>query len=155
MTRRSWIALLVALAAACPKSEGVPPDAAAPAKDPVLVEVLVDGEPAAPWTLGALESQQPWSVTGGASRKVWSLELLAGELVGPEARVVALHGEDGRLALPEEQWNDQAAAPALRLNRRGSLKFQWVDAETGRPVAGRAELHGVRKIEVTRKQRQR
>ena len=164
------IALAITLAAACSSGDerareqtrapkrgdggantgSVPSDAIAP------LLVTVNGRDAPPWTAGAFERVERWSIRGdnGSPRAVWSLPKLATKLVGPNARVVRLHSDDATLALSLVQWRALDAIPALRRTGRGELKFQLIDVH-GRPHSRDVELPRIVRIEVVLDEQQR
>ncbi len=104
-----------------------------PARDdgpPISIEVKLAGT-TKHWTRETLE-QVPRVKVGavandGEDRDTWSLRELAHALVGPEARVVRVVGEDTR-SIDRAAWDDPAHVPVLHTTRRGTLKFRWTDA---------------------------
>ena len=83
---------------------------------------------------------------GGESRDVWSLRELAHALVGPKARVVAVHGNDAKKAIDPAAWNDPARTPIVHTTRRGTLKYRWMDRDG---KWGDTELKDVVKLEIS------
>jgi hypothetical protein len=137
-----WI-LLVLVIVACSKKDaptpGEPPSEkphhhedrrdpqAAPTK--LTVTVAIAGKPSATWTADdfAKVAKMPGKASDGEARETWSLRELAHQLVGPSARVTAVVGEGGKVAIDEAKWNAADATPILHSTRRGTLKFRWAD----------------------------
>jgi hypothetical protein len=66
---------------------------------------------------------------GAAS--AWSLRDVAATLLDKGERITALSNAQGQtLILSPADWADQTRLPLLRVNHRGSWKFDWVDAST-------------------------
>lgn len=84
--------------------------------------------------------------SGDGSRPAWSLRVLAKHLAGASARVVAVLGAEGqRQEIDPGAWADAARVPVLRLNRRGDLKFHWIDA-AGAPLDSAPSLRGAERV---------
>jgi hypothetical protein len=97
---------------------------------PVSISAVIDGQPATLWSrreLGAVSSLDIVPADGEGHRPAWSLRELARALVGPDARVVEVDGEEGRrVRIEQAQWDEPSRIPIVRLNRRARLKFEWV-----------------------------
>jgi hypothetical protein len=117
---------------------------AAPRAD---LEVLVNGKPAAPWTLARLTAAQKVAITNanGEAREGWPLRDLTRALVGAEARVVALASDEERVAIDTRDWQDQSRTLLLRLSHRGEYKAQWLAADGS---SDEAFLKHIRRIEI-------
>ncbi len=105
------------------------------------VAVFVEGERAATWTaadLNAVETLALAGPRGGGPRAqaAWSLREVVQTLLGSDYVVTQMQGRGGRLhELQPEEWYDLEKIPALRLNRRGGFKFEWLSA-SGKPTRG-------------------
>jgi hypothetical protein len=103
------------------------------ARSPVSISAMVDDQPAVAWTRRELAAVRQLDVVpsdGEGHRTAWSLRDLAHDLVGDEARVVAVVGEhDERYTVRPDDWEDASRIPILRLNRRGHVKFEWVNRD--------------------------
>jgi hypothetical protein len=130
-------------AVASTKADGTPQEVATPA-----IEISLDGKPTEAWTLERIKTVETKKVpSGDAARESWSLRDLAHALVGPKARVVAVAGAGHRkLAIDPKAWDDPRETPALRVNRQGLFKFQWVGDRT--KLAAEAELRNVHALEL-------
>ncbi|HET9623337.1 MAG TPA: hypothetical protein VFP84_18310 [Kofleriaceae bacterium] len=112
---------------------------------PLKLEVSVKGE-ATTWDQAAFDKVAKYTKgSDGEARDVWSLRELAHQLVGPNARVASVTGEDGTKAIDAAAWSDEAKTPLLHTTRRGTLKFRWADA-SGK--WGEAAVKDVTKIEI-------
>lgn len=69
------------------------------------------------------------AASDGEARDTWSLRELARRNIGPDARVVAVIGPDGKQAIEPAAWSDAARTPILHTTRRGTLKFRWADKD--------------------------
>jgi hypothetical protein len=116
---------------------------------PIELDAVVDGK-ALHWTRAELAKIPAISVSGDSGdgqRAAWSLRDIVKTLVGPTARAVELKGEaGGSLKVEAALWQDGTKQPVLRQNRRGILKFYWVD-QAGRPIEGDG-LRGVREVDI-------
>ncbi len=75
---------------------------------------------------------------------------LAHAVAGNDAHVISVTGGGQRtVSIAKEQWAEQASTPILRANRRGMLKFHWVDTK-GQLVLGEP-LRGVRSVSIKSK----
>lgn len=130
-----WIALVVA---ACSKKTAEPADKPhhhedrheapdQPAAGSLAVKI---GDTTATWDAAAFAkvAKIDGKATDGEARDTWSLRDLAHTLVGPNARVTAVIGAAGPVALDAGAWGDAARTPILHSTRRGALKFRWTDA---------------------------
>ena len=163
MRLRALFVLLV-LASAC-KKETTPGTPAAPsgkekgargdkpamqAGAPISLSAVVDGKPVT-WTRAEFAKVKPVQISGDSGegqRDGWSLRDVAATLVDPKAAVTELTGEGGgKMAIDAASWKDAGKQPILRQNRRGILKFYWVDAQ-GRPLEGDG-LRGVRELKIS------
>jgi hypothetical protein len=106
------------------------PASAAPA---ISLAVSIAGAPSAgtTWTGETLASapRMAGAASDGEARDTWSLRELARRNVGPDARVVAVIGPDGKQAIEPAAWSDATRTPILHTTRRGSLKFRWADKD--------------------------
>lgn len=82
----------------------------------------------------------------GENRDTWSLRELAHTLVGPNARVTAVLGDD-KVAIDQAAWNDANKTPIVHTTRRGTLKFRWAD-KAGK--WGEAEVSDVSGLEIAK-----
>jgi hypothetical protein len=112
---------------------------------PLKLVVSVQGQ-ATTWDQAAFDKVAKYTKgTDGEARDVWSLRELVHGLVGPEARVATVTGEDGTKAIDAAAWQDEAKTPLLHTTRRGTLKFRWADASG---TWGESEVKDVAKIEI-------
>jgi hypothetical protein len=97
---------------------------------PLKLEVKV-GDKSASWQQVDFDKVAKYTKgSDGDARDVWSLRELAHQLVGPNARVTAIAGEEGSHAvIAPAEWNDATKTPLLHTTRRGTLKFRWADAD--------------------------
>ena len=93
------------------------------------LEVTVDGK-AVQWHAAdfAKVANLHGQNNDGDARDVWSLRDLVHTLVGPTARLVAVHGE-GDKQIFADAWNDPTHVPILHNTRKGKLKFRWTDQQ--------------------------
>jgi hypothetical protein len=121
------------------------PATAAPA---LSLAVTIDGA-AATWNADAFAkvAHAPGTNNNGESRDVWSLRELAHTLVGPNARVVSVTGENGTKPIDPAAWADASRTPIVHTTRRGTLKFRWADAAG---TWAEAEIKDVSKLEIAR-----
>ena len=112
---------------------------------PLKVDVVIAGKPTA-WQQDAFDKVAKYTKgNDGEARDVWSLRELAFQLVGPNARVTAVTGEEGTKQIDAAAWNDGGKTPLLHTTRRGTLKFRWADAGG---KWGESEVKDVSKIEI-------
>jgi hypothetical protein len=146
--RYCWLALLAACVVGCSKKAPAPAaetgsatsaekphhhedrhdPQAAPTK--LTLAVAIAGKPSATWTADDLAkvAKMAGKATDGEARDTWSLREVAHQLVGPSARVTAVVGEGGKVAIDEAKWNAADSTPILHSTRRGTLKFRYADA---------------------------
>ena len=158
------ILLVLLLLVSCKKENVAAPGAAAgqqkgargdkPAMQagaPIALTAVVDGKAPVTWTRAEMGKVKVVSVAGDQGdeqRSAWSLRDIVTTLVDAKAIAVELTGEGGgKMAIDPALWKDATKQPVLRQNRRGILKFYWVDA-TGRPLEGDG-LRGVREIKIS------
>ncbi|HET9987134.1 MAG TPA: hypothetical protein VFQ65_01410 [Kofleriaceae bacterium] len=100
---------------------------AAPSK--LTVTVAIAGRPSVTWTSDdfAKVPKMAGKASDGEARETWSLRELAHQLVGPSARVTAVVGEGGKIAIDEAKWSAADSTPILHSTRRGTLKFRYAD----------------------------
>ena len=85
---------------------------------------------------------------GDEQRLAWSLRDIVTTLVDAKATAVELTGEGGgKMPIDATRWKDASKQPVLRQNRRGILKFYWVDG-AGKPL-DEDGLRGVREIKIS------
>ena len=170
MCKRGWFAM-IAVVVACgkpadkPAADDKPPSAMdkAPAdkehhrkhedrREPVVanapplaLEVSVGGKPAT-WSQDAFDKVAKYTKgNDGEARDVWSLRELAHQLVGPNARVTTVTGEDGTKQIDAAAWSDPSKTPLLHTTRRGTLKYRWAD---GDGKWGESAVKDVSRIEI-------
>jgi hypothetical protein len=80
----------------------------------------------------------------GEDRDTWSLRELAHTLVGPNARVVAVIGDETS-KIDRAAWDDASKTPIIHTTRRGTFKFRWAD-KAGK--WGDADVRDVTRIEI-------
>jgi hypothetical protein len=118
---------------------------------PIALVAVVDGKPAVTWTRTDFAKVKTISVAGDQGdeqRSAWSLRDIAATLVDPKASVMELSGEGGgKMTIDAASWKDAGKQPILRQNRRGILKFYWVDAQ-GKPLEGDG-LRGVHELKIS------
>src|SRR5438552_2173716 len=116
---------------------------------PIALAAVVDGK-AVTWTradLGRVKLVQISGDSGEGQRDGWSLRDVVATLVDAKARVLEISGEGGgKMTIDPATWKDAGKQPILRQNRRGILKFYWVDAQ-GRPLEGDG-LRGVHELKI-------
>jgi hypothetical protein len=96
---------------------------------PLKLEVKVGGKSAS-WQQVDFDKVAKYTKgSDGDARDVWSLRELAHQLVGPNARVTVVIGEDSAQPIAPADWNDATKTPLLHTTRRGTLKFRWADAD--------------------------
>ena len=63
--------------------------------------------------------------------------------------VTTIHGSDptAPIRISPEAWADAARVPCIRINKRGSWRFQWVDA-SGRPLREEPGMRDVSRIQL-------
>lgn len=97
---------------------------------PIELQVVIDGAPKVTWRRADLAKVPPTMVPaddGEGSREIWPLRAVADALVGPGALLTSVSGEDGRAVdIAPADYRDPGKVPALRMNRRGVLKFVWL-----------------------------
>jgi hypothetical protein len=117
---------------------------------PISLAAVVDGK-SVTWTRADFGKVKTVSVAGDQGdeqRLAWSLRDVVTTLVDAKARAVELTGEgSGKMAIDGARWKDLSKQPVLRQNRRGILKFYWVD-ESGKPLEEDG-LRGVREIKIS------
>jgi hypothetical protein len=121
--------------------------AAAPVA-PVALAVDLDGKSRNPLQLDDLGPATMELVgDGGAKRSGWSLRELVARRVDRRARVVAVVGAEGTVEISARDWNDGARIPVLRLNRRHTLRLQWMAADgSAADGPGAREVRGLRLV---------
>jgi hypothetical protein len=115
------------------------------------VQVVMDGERVATWTPESLAKvpKLPIDRLSPRLQKAWGLREAVSTLPGPPKRVVRVGSSEGRsLEIPEELWKDAAQIPVMRLNQRGMIKLEWIDA-SGRRSSG-PEVRGLTRVELAR-----
>jgi hypothetical protein len=130
-----WLALVVV---ACSKNAAEPADKphhhedrhesqAAPTAGSLVVKL---GDTTTTWDAAAFArvAKIDGKASDGEARDTWSLRALARTLVGPNARVTAVIGGGGPVAIDAAAWADATRTPILHSTRRGALKFRWTDA---------------------------
>lgn len=165
MRLRSLFVLLL-LASACKKETTTAPSSpaapsgkekgargdkpAAQAGAPIALAAIIDGK-SVTWTRADFAKVKPVQISGDSGegqRDGWSLHDVVTTLVDAKAQVTELSGEGGgKMAIDAASWKDAGKQPILRQNRRGILKFYWVDAQ-GRPLEGDG-LRGVRELKIS------
>jgi hypothetical protein len=134
------------------RSRGAAENEPAVAVPPISLKVNVEGSDAT-WTRAELGRVAPivlMSKDGDGERHAWALRELTATLVGKDAFVLELVGEDGRvLRIAEAQWRDPAQVPVLRANRRGRLKFVWLSREN-EELEDAGELKGITEVRLRR-----
>ncbi|MEO8549520.1 MAG: hypothetical protein ABI678_06090 [Kofleriaceae bacterium] len=132
-----WLSIAVVVAA-CSKTPAEPADKphhhedrhavqTAPTAGSLAVKI---GDQTVTWDAAAFArvAKIDGKASDGEARDTWSLRELAHTLVGPDARVTAVIGADGPVALDAAAWADATRTPILHSTRRGTLKFRWTDA---------------------------
>jgi len=117
---------------------------------PISLAASVDGKTVT-WTRADFAKVKPIQISGDSGegqRDGWSLRDVVTTLVDAKAAVTELSGEGGgKMTIDAASWKDSGKQPILRQNRRGILKFYWVDAQ-GRPLEEDG-LRGVREIKIS------
>jgi hypothetical protein len=117
---------------------------------PISLAANIDGKTVT-WTRADFGKVKPVQISGDSGegqRDGWSLRDVVSTLVDAKASVTELSGEGGgKMAIDAASWKDAGKQPILRQNRRGILKFYWVDAQ-GRPLEGDG-LRGVRELKIS------
>lgn len=133
--RWPWIALAAVVATACSQKSAEPEPAredrhVAQAKPTGTSLVVKIGETTSTWDAAAFAKVAKIGgvASDGEARDTWSLRELAHTLVGPDARVTAVIGAGGPVAIDPAAWADASRTPILHSTRRGALKFRWTDA---------------------------
>ena len=147
--------LLLAVAlVACSKSNASQPPAhhedrhdPAEAIPQLKLDVRVDGV-AATWQQDVFDRVPHFASANkdGEARDTWSLRELVHSAVGPNARVVAVIG-DQRKEIDAAAWADADRTPIVHRTRRGWLKFRWAD-KSG--AWGEADVKDVSGLEIVR-----
>ncbi len=82
----------------------------------------------------------------GENRDTWSLRDLAHTLVGPNARVTAVLGDE-TYPIDQAAWSNADKTPIVHTTRRGTFKFRWAD-KAGK--WGEAEVNDVSGLEIAK-----
>jgi hypothetical protein len=86
----------------------------------------------------------------GGKATIYSLKDIVATLVGPNAKVVAVHlGTGDTVQVDDKAWTDATRTPVLWQNRRGFFKLGWVDAK-GEWMPATMELRDVRALDVVK-----
>lgn len=83
----------------------------------------------------------------GGERTRWNLRDLVKAAGGEEAVLVKVVG-DGEAEISAEHWKNSALRPVLQENRRGELKFYWLDSESNAQEEG--SVRSVRLLQMQR-----
>ncbi len=83
----------------------------------------------------------------GGERTRWNVRDLVKASAGDTASLTKVVGAS-EMEVSEQQWKNAALRPVLQENRRGELKFQWVDTES--KVSPDGAVRSVRLLHVTR-----
>jgi hypothetical protein len=87
------------------------------------------------------------SKDGDRERDAWPLRALTKALVGDEAMPNEAIGEEpASLRIDAAKWNDATLEPVIRSNRRGRLKFVWLDTKTHDEDHDEPQQKGVREL---------
>ena len=111
-----------------------PSGSGAPAEVPTIETLQFQVGESPPVTLSAeliaaLPSSKVMGDAGG-ERTRWDLRDVVKASAGEDAILVKVVG-DSELAISAEQWKNAAHRPVLQENRRGELKFHWLDKDSG------------------------
>ena len=138
--------------ATAPAPSGSAMSAAEPGTD-IALRVEVAGLPAVTWTRADLDRAGRLDLPAedeDHQRDAWSLRDAVRVLIAPDASVTEIVGGGGRtVTLDAASWQDAAKVPVLRANRRGLLKFQWLDAKLA-PLAAAEKVRAVGTVRVRR-----
>lgn len=142
--RFCWLAVVVFCVVACSKKEEPGPASGSAADKPhhhedrrdpqaaatkLALTVEIAGKPSVTWTADDLAKvpEMKGTASDGEARQTWSLRELAHQLVGPNARVIAVIGEGGKVEIDDAKWTAVDSTPILHSTRRGTLKFRYAD----------------------------